>query len=99
MAPGTPITQYIADLSAGDRSAADRLLPHVYEELRALAISFFQQQPGHHTLQPTALVHEAYVRLVGPAPEGGGEGEGSAVWRSRAHFMATHSILSINLLP
>ncbi|MCC6360696.1 MAG: sigma-70 family RNA polymerase sigma factor [Phycisphaerales bacterium] len=89
MAPETPITQYIADLSAGDRSAADRLLPHVYEELRKLAISFFQQQPGHHTLQPTALVHEAYVKLVG---------SGSAGWESRKHFFDVAAMAMRQLL-
>jgi RNA polymerase sigma factor (TIGR02999 family) len=61
----------------GDASATDELLPLVYEELRRLADQFLAgEQPGQ-TLQPTALVHEAYLRLVGPA---------SASWENRAHF-------------
>lgn len=73
------ITRILGELHRGDAEAADRLLPLVYDELRALAGSFFaRQQPGH-TLQPTALVHEAYLRLAGS--------EG-AEWESRAHFMA-----------
>ena len=57
-------TAILARLGAGDDSAASKLLPIVYEELRALAGHFFRAQPGNHTLQPTALVHEAFVRLV-----------------------------------
>lgn len=51
-------------LNRGDTAAADRLLPLVYEELRALASSYFRAQAADHTLQPTALVHEAFVRLL-----------------------------------
>ncbi len=64
------VTQILEDLSRGDRSAVDRLLPHVYGELRALAKSFFQQQRADHTLQPTALVHEAFMRLAKGSPKG-----------------------------
>lgn len=70
------VTFYLGELSGGDASAAQRLLPHVYAELRALAGSFFQQQRNDHTLQPTALVHEAYLRLV----------RADASWTSRKHF-------------
>ena len=70
------VTAILDELSAGDTSAAQRLLPHVYQELRALAGSFFQQQRPNHTLQPTALVHEAYLRLV----------RSDASWSSRKHF-------------
>lgn len=59
--------------------AAERLMPLVYEELRALAGSFFALQPADHTLQPTALVHEAYLRLVGQT---------QVEWSGRAHFFA-----------
>jgi hypothetical protein len=48
------VTRILADLSAGDRSAVERLLPHVYDELRALAASFFRRRQPHQTLQPTA---------------------------------------------
>lgn len=82
-------TQLLSELSAGDRSAAERLLPHVYEQLRALAASFFQRQPGNHTLQPTALVHEAYVKLVGS--DSGG-------WQSRKHFFDVAAMAMRQLL-
>jgi RNA polymerase sigma factor (TIGR02999 family) len=57
-------TQALAALSAGDANAASRLLPLVYDELRALAGRFMQRERPDHTLQPTALVHEAYLRLI-----------------------------------
>jgi RNA polymerase sigma factor (TIGR02999 family) len=72
-------------LQRGDRSASAELLPIVYRELRALAGHFFQPQPLGHTLQPTALVHEAYIRLI----SGDASVAGDAVrWEGRAHFMA-----------
>jgi RNA polymerase sigma factor (TIGR02999 family) len=74
------VTQILHALAHGDPSAASQLLPLVYDELRLLAA----QKPGHETpgqtLQPTALVHEAYLRLVG-------EGE-DLHWNSRGHFFA-----------
>jgi len=73
------VTQILNDLSGGDQQAAARLLPLVYDELRALAGSFFARQTPGHTLQPTALVHEAYLKLA--------EHEG-ARWENRAHFFA-----------
>ncbi len=51
-------------MANGDKAAADRLLLLIYEELRALAGSYFRQQRADHTLQPTALVHEAFVRMI-----------------------------------
>ena len=60
----------------GDRAATDQLMPLLYQELRRLAASYLRGQPGH-TLQPTALVHEAYVRLVDRP---------GADWKDRAHF-------------
>ena len=71
-------TAILADLAKGDASATDRLLPMVYAELRALAASYMKDKPPGHTLQPTALVHEAYLRLVG----------GDDAFANRAHFMA-----------
>ncbi len=73
------ITRALDRLSCGDPDAADQLFPVVYEELRNLARRLFRSQPSDHTLQPTALVHEAYVRLV----EGPRRG-----WKDRAHFFA-----------
>ena len=82
------ITQILTELSEGDGSAAERLLPQVYEELRALAAAFFQRQPRNHTLQPTALVHEAFVRLVGS----------DADWNSRKHFFDVAAMAMRQLL-
>lgn len=67
-------------IAAGDPKASDDLLPLVYDQLRALAGSFFRGQPANITLEPTALVHEAYLKLVRAAEAGR--------WESRAHFMA-----------
>ena len=74
--------QLLADLREGKRSAADELLVHVYDELRRIAGQRFGDQPSGHTLQPTALVHEAYLRLVGQT---------SVEWRDRSHFLAVAS--------
>lgn len=72
-------TVLLQRVSQGDDSAAGELLPLVYEELRARAGAYFRGQPADHTLQPTALVHEAYVRLVkNPGTD----------WKDRAHFCA-----------
>jgi RNA polymerase sigma factor (TIGR02999 family) len=66
-------------LGADDPTAAGRLLELVYDELRTLAQSHFRHQPLNHTLQPTALVHEAFLKLVGQT---------RVEWESRAHFLA-----------
>ncbi|MFN0134644.1 MAG: ECF-type sigma factor, partial [Phycisphaerae bacterium] len=89
MPPNQEATQILTELARGDRSAAERLLPHVYEQLRALAASFFQRQPGDHTLQPTALVHEAYVKLVG---------SGSGGWENKKHFFDVAAMAMRQLL-
>ncbi|MFH1746614.1 MAG: sigma-70 family RNA polymerase sigma factor [Planctomycetota bacterium] len=73
------ITGILQRASDGDDSAVNRLLPLVYDELRALAESYLQQERPDHTLQATALVHEAYLRLVR---------QEEVQWRSRAHFFA-----------
>jgi RNA polymerase sigma factor (TIGR02999 family) len=77
----TEVTQILRAVEAGDPGASERLLPLVYEELRALARRKMASERGDHTLQATALVHEAYLRLVGDA----GEEQG---WDGRAHFFA-----------
>lgn len=77
MHPGEDVTQLLNDLSVGDEHAASRLLPLVYDELRRLASSYLARERADHTLQPTALVHEAFLRLVG---------SDDARWESRAHF-------------
>jgi RNA polymerase sigma factor (TIGR02999 family) len=74
---GREVTRLLGDLTAGDSSAAGRLLPLVYEELHRLAGAYFAEERADHTLQPTALVHEAFLRLVN---------EPDSRWESRAHF-------------
>ena len=74
----TDVTQLLIQLSAGDRSVVDELLPRIYTELRRLAGSYFKRERVDHTLQPTALVHEAYLRLVDQT---------RVEWQNRAHFM------------
>ncbi len=72
------ITMMLKEFAAGDKTALDRLLPHVYAELRKLAGRQLQQERSGHTLQPTALVHEAYIRMIGnEQPD----------YQSRAHFL------------
>jgi RNA polymerase sigma factor (TIGR02999 family) len=76
-APAGEVTQLLRRWSAGDAAALDGLLPLVYGELRRRAGACLRNERAGHTLQPTALVHEAYLKLVG----------GSAVdWKDRAHF-------------
>src|ERR1043165_2538920 len=73
------VTRILDAIGQGDRQAASELLPLVYNELRKLAaVRMAQEQPGQ-TLQPTALVHEAWLRLVG---------SGQDQWNGRGHFFA-----------
>ena len=72
------VTQILSALEQGDPHAADKLLPLVYEELRKLAAARIARERPGQTLQPTALVHEAYLRLV--------DAEKVRHWNSRAHF-------------
>jgi RNA polymerase sigma factor (TIGR02999 family) len=71
--------QLLDRATAGDAQAASRLMPLVYDELRRLAASYLRRERKGQTLQATALVHEAYVRLIGP---------GDRPWTSRTHFLA-----------
>src|SRR5262252_2158390 len=74
------VTRILSAIEQGDPKAAEQLLPLVYDELRKLAAQrLAQEQPGQ-TLQPTALVHEAYLRLLG--------GEQTQDWGGRGHFFA-----------
>lgn len=75
-------TRVLGDLAAGDASAANKLLPLIYGELRALAASKMSQERAGHTLQPTALAHEAYLKLVDQT---------RVQWQGRAHFLAVAS--------
>ena len=74
----------LVELRNGSTTAADRLLPVVYDQLRALAGSYFRDQQGVRTLEPTALVHEAFVRLIDRSGEG---------WADESHFLAVAAVL------
>lgn len=76
----TDITHILNAIEAGDPNAANELLPLVYDELRKLAAARMAREAADHTLQPTALVHEAYLRLVG--------GRDGGHWDGRGHFFA-----------
>lgn len=78
--PKPPVTALIAAVGGGDKQAASDLLPLLYKELRRLAIVRMAHVPPGNTLQPTALVHEAYLRLVGEKDPG---------WNGRGHFFAS----------
>ena len=78
------VTRILSQIESGDPSAAEQLLPLVYEELRKLAAAKLAQENPGQTLQATALVHEAYLRLVGKEP--GGRGQEAVNWNSRGHF-------------
>lgn len=71
------VTALLSEWSGGDREAVERLLPLVYDELRREAARLFRREPPGHTLQPTAVVHEAWLRLPQSGP-----------WKSRAQFFA-----------
>jgi RNA polymerase sigma factor (TIGR02999 family) len=74
------LTRILGQIEQGDQIAADQLLPLVYEELRKLAAQKLAQEKPGQTLQATALVHEAYIRLAGT--------DGGPSWESRGHFFA-----------
>jgi RNA polymerase sigma factor (TIGR02999 family) len=80
------VTRILSAVEQGDASAAELLLPLVYDELRKLAAQKLAQEKPGQTLQATALVHEAYLRLV--AGPGHKSGESEAKWNSRGHFFA-----------
>jgi RNA polymerase sigma factor (TIGR02999 family) len=77
------ITQLLIQWRNGDQAALNELLPHVYSELRRLADHYLRQERPGHTLQPTALVHEAYLRLL-DAKE--------MDWQNRAHFFGIAAV-------
>ena len=74
----TEITQLLHNWTAGDPEAAAQVMPLVYGDLRRIAASYSRQERPDHTLQPTALVHEAYLKLFGERP---------VRWQSRTHFL------------
>jgi RNA polymerase sigma factor (TIGR02999 family) len=83
------VTQLLVRWRGGDRHALDALMPLVYDELRRLAHYYLQRERSDHTLQSTALVHEAYMRLLGQKlPD----------WQSRAHFFGVAARLMRQIL-
>ena len=80
MSDDRPVTQILKAIECGDAEASDRLLPLVYAELRRLAAQKMSLEKQRQTLQPTALVHEAYLRLV--------DAREQQKWDSRGHFFA-----------
>ena len=89
MASHTGITKLLAEASGGDQAALDALLPKVYQELRRLADHYLRSERPDHTLQATALVHEAYVRLVDQT---------HISWENRAHFFSVAAQVMRNIL-
>jgi RNA polymerase sigma-70 factor, ECF subfamily len=77
--PATSVTELLARARSGDSSALDNVFPLIYDELRRLAQQQLRREPDGHTLSPTALVHEAYMRLIDYT---------RTEWAGRAHFMA-----------
>lgn len=84
-----PITQLLQKLRKGERQTLDEILPLVYDELRRLAKNYLNRERSNHTLQPTALVHEAYLRLIG---------QKEIEWQNRAHFFGVSARLMREIL-
>ena len=89
--PSNPgeVTQLLAQIHAGNKEAEDRLIRLVYAELRRRAAHYLRGESPDHTLQPTALVHEAYLQLTGMQ---------QIEWQSRSHFFAVAAIAMRRLL-
>lgn len=85
------VTRILCQIENGDPSAAEQLLPLVYDELRKLASAKLAQEKPGQTLQATALVHEAYLRLIGNGQQG-------LVWENRSHFFAAAALAMRRIL-
>jgi RNA polymerase sigma-70 factor, ECF subfamily len=83
------VTRLLRQSRDGDPAAMDELLPLVYRELRRIAGAYLRSQRPDHTLQPTALLNEAYIKLAGAEPQ---------QWNSRTHFFATAAAIMRNIL-
>jgi RNA polymerase sigma factor (TIGR02999 family) len=95
MASPEEVTQLLIECGKGNRAAFDQLMPLVYAELHRMAGHYMSMQKEAHTLQTTALIHEAYIRLAGGFDK---------QWENRAHFLgvaakAMRHIRSITLVP
>jgi RNA polymerase sigma factor (TIGR02999 family) len=89
MSASDQVTKILYDWKSGDAGALDRLAPLVYEELRRLANSYMRDERAAQTLQPTALVHEAYIRLVA---------QNMPDWECRSHFFGVAAHLMRQIL-
>src|SRR5687768_4634347 len=87
--PSDNVTRLLIELTKADRGAVDLLLPVIYDELRKLAANYLRRERPDHTLQPTALVHEAYLRLVDQT---------RVNWQNRAHFFGVAAQIMRRLL-
>lgn len=83
------ITQILQEWSAGDDLAAERLFPLIYDELKKRAQSYLSRERGDHTLQPTALVHEAFLKLID---------QNRINWQNRAHFFGVSATIMRRIL-
>jgi RNA polymerase sigma factor (TIGR02999 family) len=83
------VTQMLVELRRGNKEAEGKLIPLVYNELRRIAATHLRREPPQHSLQPTALVHEAYLRLIKIQ---------EVDWQSRSHFFAVSSTLMRRIL-
>jgi RNA polymerase sigma factor (TIGR02999 family) len=89
MQPSEGITELLIDWGQGDQAALDKLMPLVYSELRRLASNYLRRERASHTLQPTALVNEAYLKLVD---------QRNAKWQNRAQFFGISAQLMRRIL-
>lgn len=85
----TNITQLLQEWNSGNSDVLEQLMPLVYEELRRQAVQFLRKERTNHTLQPTALIHEAYLKLIG---------QKDVEWQNRSHFFALASTLMRRIL-
>ena len=82
-------THILSDISSGDRSQADRLMEIVYDDFRRVAASYLVGETKRHTLQPTAVVHEAFIKLVD---------QDKVDWRGKSHFFAVGAVTMRRIL-
>ncbi len=83
------VNRLLSQSRDGNRSAIDELVPLVYQELRRIAGAYLRSQRPGHTLQPTALLNEAWIHLAGAGPQN---------WKDRTHFLATAAAIMRNIL-
>jgi RNA polymerase sigma factor (TIGR02999 family) len=89
MASCEEVTRLLAEISGGNRQAESELIPLVYNELRRIAANYMRRERPDHTLQPTAVVHEAYLKLVR---------QQAVSWQSKAHFLAVAATVMRRIL-